>query len=56
MGWHTAWDAVAAAAGAKLTARPPMPPRRLDVDETTFRRPRRFMTLLKADLTTNPYI
>ena len=42
--WHTAWDAVAAAAGAKLAARPPMPPRRLGVDETTFRRPRRFMT------------
>ena len=43
VGWHTAWDAVAAA-GAKLAARPPMPPRRLGVDETTFRRPRRFMT------------
>ena len=41
--WHTAWDAVAAAAGAKLAARPPMPPRRLGVDETTWR-PRRFMT------------
>ena len=44
VGWHTAWDAVAAAAGAKLAARPQSPPRRLGVDETTFRRPRRFMT------------
>ena len=44
VGWHTAWDAVAAAAVAKLAARPPMPPRRLGVDETMFRRPRRFMT------------
>ena len=42
--WHTAWDAVAAAATARLAARPPAPPRRIGVDETTFRRPRRFMT------------
>ena len=44
VGWHTAWDAVAAAAGEKLAARPASPPRRVGVDETTFRRPRRFMT------------
>ena len=44
VGWHTAWGAVAAAASARLAARPPAPPRRIGVDETTFRRPRRFMT------------
>ena len=44
VGWHTAWDAAPDAAGAKLAARPQSPPRRLGVDETTFKRPRRFMT------------
>lgn len=42
--WWTAWRAVAAAAAEVLAQRPTVPPRRLGVDETTFRRPGRFMT------------
>ena len=44
MGWHTAWGSLAAAAQAKVAALAARPPRRLGVDETSFRRPRRFMT------------
>ena len=36
--WHTAWDAVAAAAGAKLAARPASPPRRPGASASTRRR------------------
>jgi transposase len=49
--WWTAWRAVAAAAARRLAARPATPPKRLGVDETAFRRPRRFMTGL-VDLDT----
>lgn len=42
--WWTAWRAIATAARALLAARPAAPPRHLGVDETTFRRPGRFMT------------
>ena len=44
VGWHTAWGSLAAAARAKVAALPARPPSRLGVDETSFRRPRRFMT------------
>lgn len=43
--WWTAWRAVTAAAEAKLAARPQKSHRNgWGVDETTFRRPLRFMT------------
>lgn len=43
--WVTAWRAICAAARRHLARRPQAPPRRLGVDETTFRRRRRsFMT------------
>lgn len=42
--WWTAWRVVATAARRLLAARPSRPPRHLGVDETTFRRPGRFMT------------
>ena len=45
VGWSTAWRAIAAAARRRLAGRPQAPPRRLGVDETTFRSRRRsFMT------------
>ena len=44
VGWATAWRAIAAAARRRLAARAQAPPRRLGVDETTFRRHRSFMT------------
>ena len=44
VGWWTAWRAITTAAQAVLDARPLTPPARLGVDETTFRRPQRFMT------------
>lgn len=49
--WWTAWRAIADAAERLLAARPVAPPRRLGADETTFRRPGRFMTGL-VDLDT----
>lgn len=42
--WSTAWRAIAAVARAKIAALPRRPPRRLGIDETTFRRHRSFMT------------
>jgi transposase len=42
--WWTAWRAIVVAALKALAIRSPSPPRRLGVDETTFRRPGRFMT------------
>ena len=44
VGWWTAWRAITTAAHHVLDARPISPPARLGVDETTFRRPQRFMT------------
>ena len=44
VGWATAWRAIAAAARDKLARHPARPPRRLGIDETTFRRYRSFMT------------
>ena len=44
MSWSTAWRAIAAAARHKIAGLPQAPPRRLGVDETTFRRHRSFMT------------
>ena len=44
VGWATAWRAIAAAARRRLAARAQAPPRRVGVDETTFRRHRSFMT------------
>ena len=44
MGWWTAWRAITTAAQGVLDARPITPPARLGIDETTFRRPQRFMT------------
>ena len=44
VGWATAWRAIAAVARRRLAARAQAPPRRLGVDETTFRRHRSFMT------------
>ena len=44
VGWATAWRAIATAARRRLSARPAAPPRRLGIDETTFRRRRSFMT------------
>ena len=44
VGWSTAWRAIEAAALRRLAARPQVPPRRLGIDETTFRRHRSFMT------------
>ena len=47
--WSTAWRAIAAAARAKI---PGLPPRRLGIDETTFRRHGSFVTGL-VDLDTS---
>lgn len=44
VGWWTAWRAIAGAAAAAIAVRPPVPPARLGLDETTFRRPQRFAT------------
>ncbi len=44
VGWATAWRAIEAAARRRLAGRPQVPPRRLGIDETTFRRHRSFMT------------
>ena len=52
VGWHTAWSAVERAAAAELEERGAAPPRRIGIDETTFRRPRRFMTSI-VDLDTS---
>ena len=50
--WSTAWRAIAAAARHKIAGLPMCPPRRLGIDETTFRRHRSFMTGL-VDLDTS---
>ena len=50
--WSTAWRAIAAAARHKIAGLPQAPPRRLGIDETTFRRHRSFMTGL-VDLDTS---
>ena len=50
--WSTAWRAIAAAARHKIAGLPTCPPRRLGIDETTFRRHRSFMTGL-VDLDTS---
>jgi transposase len=42
--WWTAWRAVVIEAAKALAARPVLPPERLGLDETTFRRPQRFAT------------
>jgi transposase len=42
--WWTAWRAMVIEAGKALAARSPLPPERLGLDETTFRRPQRFAT------------
>ena len=42
--WATAWRVIAAAARAKIALLPQRPPRRLGIDETTFRRHRSFVT------------
>ena len=41
--WSTAWRAIAAAARHKIAGLPTCPPRRLGIDETTFRRHRSFV-------------
>jgi transposase len=51
VGWWTAWRAIAAAAAVAIAARPTIPPARLGLDETTFRRPQRLATGL-VDLAT----
>ena len=50
--WATAWRAIAAAARQKIALLPQRPPRRLGIDETTFRRHGSFMTGL-VDLDTS---
>jgi len=40
----TAWRATVAEAAKVLAARPALPPERLGLDETTFRRPQRLAT------------
>ena len=50
--WATAWRAIAAAARQKIALLPQRPPRRLGIDETTFRRYGSFMTGL-VDLDTS---
>ena len=50
--WSTAWRAIVAAARAKIAALAQCPPRRLGIDETTFRCHRSFMTGL-VDLDTS---
>ena len=50
--WSTAWRAIAAAARAKIAGLPQRPPRRLGIDETTFRRHGSFVTGL-VDLDTS---
>ena len=50
--WSTTWRATAAAAACKIAELPTCPPRRLGIDETTFRRYRSFMTGL-VDLDTS---
>ena len=50
--WSTAWRAIEAAARRKIAGLPTCPPRRLGIDETTFRRRRSFMTGL-VDLDTS---
>jgi transposase len=42
--WWTAWRATVIEATKALAARPALPPERLGLDETTFRRPQRFAT------------
>jgi transposase len=42
--WWTAWKAMVIEAATALAARPVVPPERLGLDETTFRRPQRFAT------------
>jgi transposase len=42
--WWTAWRATVIEAARALAARSPLPPERLGLDETTFRRPQRFAT------------
>ena len=42
--WWTAWRATVIEAAEALAARPVVPPERLGLDETTFRRPQRFAT------------
>ena len=42
--WWTAWRATVIEAAKALAARPVVPPERLGLDETTFRRPQRFAT------------
>ena len=50
--WATAWRAIPAAARQKIALLPQRPPRRLGIDETTFRRHGSFMTGL-VDLDTS---
>jgi transposase len=44
VGWWTAWRAITAAATAAVGSLAPVPPARLGLDETTFRRPQRYAT------------
>jgi transposase len=44
LSWWTVWRAVVMVATQALAVRSPLPPERLGLDETTFRRPQRFAT------------